>query len=61
MDKQGCSIFRFTAVFRMEYIFYIFFPQPGDLLYFPRGVIHQAKTQSDSHSTHISISTYQQQ
>jgi len=34
--------------------------EPGDLLYFPRGVIHQAKTKSDSHSTHISISTYQQ-
>jgi len=32
----------------------------GDLLYFPRGVIHQAKTVGTSHSTHISISTYQQ-
>lgn len=34
--------------------------EPGDLLYFPRGTIHQAKTTSDGHSTHISISTYQQ-
>jgi len=34
--------------------------EPGDMLYFPRGTIHQAKTGSDSHSTHISISTYQQ-
>lgn len=34
--------------------------EPGDMLYFPRGTIHQAKTTSDGHSTHISISTYQQ-
>jgi len=34
--------------------------QPGDLLYFPRGTIHQAKTEGDSHSTHLSVSTYQQ-
>jgi len=34
--------------------------EPGDMLYFPRGVIHQAKTVGDSHSTHISVSTYQQ-
>merc|ERR1719378_1209327 len=34
--------------------------EPGDMLYFPRGVIHQAKTIGDSHSTHISVSTYQQ-
>ncbi|XP_064473711.1 ribosomal oxygenase 2-like [Ornithodoros turicata] len=35
--------------------------QPGDLLYMPRGTIHQAHTpdDSDSHSTHITISTYQ--
>merc|ERR1712168_1279458 len=34
--------------------------EAGDMLYFPRGVIHQAKTIGDSHSTHISVSTYQQ-
>lgn len=34
--------------------------EPGDLLYFPRGTIHQAKTTSDGPSTHVSISTYQQ-
>lgn len=34
--------------------------EPGDLLYFPRGTIHQAKTTSDGPSTHISISTYHQ-
>lgn len=44
-------------------VFYSFFPlllQPGDLLYFPRGTIHQADTPSGvQHSTHITISTYQ--
>lgn len=34
--------------------------EPGDMLYFPRGVIHQCKTEGSGHSTHISISTYQQ-
>lgn len=34
--------------------------EPGDMLYFPRGYIHQATAGSPSHSTHISISTYQQ-
>ncbi|XP_078088687.1 ribosomal oxygenase 2 isoform X1 [Mustelus asterias] len=34
--------------------------KPGDLLYFPRGTIHQADTPTGgSHSTHITISTYQ--
>jgi len=33
--------------------------EAGDLLYFPRGVIHQARTVGDAHSTHISVSTYQ--
>jgi ribosomal protein L16 Arg81 hydroxylase len=38
--------------------------QPGDILYFPRGVVHQARTPSSStesvdYSTHITISTYQ--
>jgi hypothetical protein len=32
----------------------------GDLLYFPRGTIHQAvASSSNTHSTHITISTYQ--
>ncbi|XP_031571088.1 ribosomal oxygenase 2-like [Actinia tenebrosa] len=35
--------------------------QEGDLLYFPRGTIHQAVTPKGSgHSTHLTISTYQQ-
>ncbi|XP_071448060.1 ribosomal oxygenase 2-like [Hetaerina americana] len=34
---------------------------PGDMLYFPRGTIHQADTPpSTQFSTHITISTYQQ-
>lgn len=33
--------------------------QPGDLLYFPRGTIHQAETIGDSHSLHITLSVYQ--
>lgn len=38
------------------------FFQPGDLLYFPRGTIHQADTPLGvSHSTHVTISTYQNQ
>lgn len=32
---------------------------PGDMLYFPRGVIHQAKAASDAHSLHLTISTNQ--
>ena len=32
------------------------------MLYFPRGTVHQADTVlSDTHSTHITISTYQNQ
>ncbi|XP_013379273.1 ribosomal oxygenase 1 [Lingula anatina] len=34
--------------------------EPGDLLYFPRGVIHQADTPTDSHSLHVTVSTFQQ-
>ncbi|KAK2089329.1 Ribosomal oxygenase 2 [Saguinus oedipus] len=35
-------------------------PHPGDLLYFPRGTIHQADTPVGlAHSTHVTISTYQ--
>lgn len=33
--------------------------EPGDLLYFPRGTIHQAHTVDDHHSLHITLSTYQ--
>ncbi|XP_020666058.3 ribosomal oxygenase 2 isoform X2 [Pogona vitticeps] len=39
-----------------------FLLKPGDLLYFPRGTIHQADTPPGiSHSTHVTISTYQNQ
>ncbi|KAK7907077.1 hypothetical protein WMY93_015689 [Mugilogobius chulae] len=33
--------------------------QEGDLLYFPRGTIHQANTLPGEHSTHLTLSTYQ--
>ncbi|XP_017401696.1 ribosomal oxygenase 2 isoform X6 [Cebus imitator] len=34
--------------------------KPGDLLYFPRGTIHQADTPVGlAHSTHVTLSTYQ--
>ncbi|XP_070773781.1 ribosomal oxygenase 2 [Enoplosus armatus] len=34
--------------------------KPGDLLYFPRGTIHQANTPAGAHhSTHLTLSTYQ--
>lgn len=33
--------------------------QEGDLLYFPRGTIHQANTLPGEHSTHLTISTFQ--
>ncbi|NXG00364.1 RIOX2 oxygenase, partial [Sakesphorus luctuosus] len=37
-----------------------FILKPGDLLYFPRGTIHQADTPlGTSYSTHLTISTYQ--
>lgn len=37
-----------------------FMLKPGDFLYFPRGTIHQADTPVGiSHSTHVTISTYQ--
>ena len=32
---------------------------PGDVLYLPRGFIHQAVTEQDFHSLHITISAYQ--
>ncbi|XP_066287399.1 ribosomal oxygenase 2-like isoform X2 [Branchiostoma lanceolatum] len=35
--------------------------EAGDMLYFPRGTVHQADTPAGSqHSTHVTISTYQQ-
>ncbi|KAK6183574.1 hypothetical protein SNE40_011028 [Patella caerulea] len=33
--------------------------EAGDLLYFPRGTIHQASALEDSHSLHITVSCYQ--
>lgn len=35
--------------------------EPGDLLYFPRGTIHQATTAPGYHSLHITLSVYQKQ
>ena len=34
--------------------------QPGDLLYLPRGQVHQAQSLPDSHSLHLTISANQQ-
>ncbi|XP_031814745.1 ribosomal oxygenase 2 isoform X2 [Sarcophilus harrisii] len=46
-DKIGAPTHEFTL-------------KPGDLLYFPRGTIHQADTPPGlAHSTHVTISTYQ--
>lgn len=33
--------------------------EPGDMLYFPRGFIHQAETVNGKHSLHITVSMYQ--
>lgn len=33
--------------------------EPGDLLYFPRGTIHYARTSEKDMSTHMTVSTYQ--
>lgn len=33
--------------------------EPGDLLYFPRGFIHQAECQDGAHSLHLTLSTFQ--
>lgn len=33
--------------------------EPGDLLYFPRGIIHQASTVPGNHSLHVTMSVYQ--
>nr|XP_002131324.1 ribosomal oxygenase 2 [Ciona intestinalis] len=36
--------------------------KPGDVLYFPRGTVHQAKSiKGTGHSTHLTISTYETQ
>lgn len=35
--------------------------EPGDILYFPRGTVHQAVTEQKQHSLHITLSVYQQQ
>lgn len=35
--------------------------EAGELLYFPRGYIHQATTVKDCHSLHITVSVYQKQ
>eukprot|EP00730_Choanoeca_flexa_P016067 TRINITY_DN7517_c0_g1_i3.p1 TRINITY_DN7517_c0_g1~~TRINITY_DN7517_c0_g1_i3.p1 ORF type:complete len:459 (+),score=112.68 TRINITY_DN7517_c0_g1_i3:42-1418(+) len=33
---------------------------PGDVLYFPRGQVHEAVASGEGHSTHVTISTYQE-
>lgn len=33
--------------------------EPGDMLYFPRGFVHQATTVDNEHSLHITLSAYQ--
>lgn len=33
--------------------------EAGDLLYFPRGFIHQGDCLPDAHSLHITVSSYQ--
>ncbi|KAH8420460.1 hypothetical protein KR009_010607, partial [Drosophila setifemur] len=35
--------------------------EAGDVLYFPRGTVHQALTENSQHSLHITLSVYQQQ
>ena len=34
---------------------------PGDIMYFPRGWVHQASAAGDSHSLHLTVSTARQQ
>ncbi len=34
--------------------------EAGDLLYMPRGYIHQGSTHDDTHSLHLTVSCYQQ-
>lgn len=33
--------------------------EAGDMLYFPRGTIHQAETIDDTHSLHVTLSVFQ--
>jgi len=33
--------------------------EPGDLMYFPRGTIHQAASDPDTDSLHLTVSTAQ--
>lgn len=33
--------------------------EAGSVLYFPRGIVHEAKTDSESHSLHLTVSVYQ--
>lgn len=33
--------------------------EAGSLLYFPRGIVHEAKTDENSHSLHLTVSVYQ--
>lgn len=33
--------------------------EAGSFLYFPRGTIHEAHTDADSHSLHLTVSVYQ--
>ncbi|XP_030381856.1 bifunctional lysine-specific demethylase and histidyl-hydroxylase NO66 [Scaptodrosophila lebanonensis] len=35
--------------------------EPGDVLYFPRGTVHQAVTEDNNYSLHITLSVYQKQ
>ncbi|XP_052849259.1 bifunctional lysine-specific demethylase and histidyl-hydroxylase NO66 [Drosophila gunungcola] len=35
--------------------------EAGDVLYFPRGTVHQAITEKNQHSLHVTLSVYQQQ
>ena len=36
-----------------------FWLEPGDLMYFPRGTVHQAHAHETTHSLHLTFSTYQ--
>lgn len=33
--------------------------EAGSMLYFPRGMVHEAKTDENSHSLHLTVSVYQ--
>lgn len=36
-----------------------FILKPGDTMYFPRGIVHQAISSDSGHSLHLTFSTYQ--